>query len=85
MAPRDTLRIGQKLVIWRQGASKHDALTHHMMRKVIYKVRKGDSLNRIARKFKVSVKNLKKWNHIQSSTLRQGKTLTLYVDVADHH
>lgn len=46
-------------------------------RKVRYRVRKGDSLYRIARRFGVRVQDLKKWNRLASNRLRPGQTLTV--------
>ena len=47
---------------------------------VVYRVRKGDSFNRIAKKHRVSVKQLRKWNRkVNPRRLRPGKTLRLYV------
>lgn len=42
-----------------------------------YKVRKGDSLYRIARRFKVSVADLRRWNQLNDDDLQPGKQLTL--------
>ena len=81
MSPRDPLRIGQRLTLWTDDEQLSNVATHHTMRKITYRVKKGDSLARIARKFQVSIKNLKEWNHISSNTLKQGKTLRVYVDV----
>jgi membrane-bound lytic murein transglycosylase D len=43
-----------------------------------YKVRKGDSLSRIATKYHVSVSELKKWNGLTSNKINAGQTLKLY-------
>ncbi|GAA5219261.1 LysM peptidoglycan-binding domain-containing protein [Corallincola platygyrae] len=81
MAPTDTLRLNQKLVIWQKGTSgtsKNAATT----RKIAYKVRSGDSLARIASKFKVKVSDLVRWNQLDKSKyLQPGQMLRLYVDV----
>jgi len=44
---------------------------------VTYRVRKGDSLHRIAQHFKVSVGDLRRWNHLDDDDLRPGRQLTL--------
>ncbi|MBD1583273.1 LysM peptidoglycan-binding domain-containing protein [Pseudoalteromonas sp. S16_S37] len=44
-----------------------------------YTVRSGDSLWRIAKHFKVSISNIKKWNALSKDTLRVGDTLTLFL------
>jgi len=42
-----------------------------------YVVVKGDNLNSIARKFEVSVEDLKKWNHLSDNTVLVGKKLAI--------
>lgn len=79
MVPKDTLRKGQSLVIWTRSSS---ADSGKMIRKVGYRVRRGDSLYRIAKRFRVATDDITRWNGIQkSSILRPGQALTLYVDV----
>ncbi len=85
MAPIDTLRVGQKLVVWtRDDATRtigvnqtrpSDAL--HTLR---YTVRKGDSLYRIANKFNITVADIKRWNRV-GKYLQPGQKLKLYVDI----
>lgn len=83
MAPRDTLSIGQKLVVWTDQpalttAPRGTATT----RKLRYTVRRGDSLYRIANRFRITVADLVRWNNInRDKILRPGQTLTMYVDV----
>ena len=91
MAPRDPLLPGQKLVIWsRTGkAVSSDAAgrlrlppSRSITRRIGYRVRPGDSLARISRKFRVSVDQLCRWNRIsRHKYLQPGQRLTLYVDV----
>ena len=52
------------------------------MRAITYKVRNGDSLARIAQKFKVSVVDIAKWNQLDlKKYIRPGQSLKLFVDV----
>lgn len=87
MAPGDPLRIGQKLVLWKSDTSA--SLTRddkQLIRRVGYQVRRGDSLSVIASKFRVSVKDILRWNKLNSkSYLQPGQRLTLYVDVTNTH
>jgi len=90
MAPIDTLKIGQELVIWRQQKVEAKAQTvslldlsphpQHKLHALRYTVRKGDSLSRIADKFNLSVTDIKKWNNI-GKYLQPGQKLKLYVDI----
>ena len=48
-----------------------------------YIVQKGDNLNAIAEKNKVSVADLIEWNHLSGSTIQQGKSLQIAVKIED--
>ncbi|PCI47589.1 MAG: lytic transglycosylase [Thalassobium sp.] len=80
LAPKDPLRVGQKLVIWsaQKASSKREVI-----RKINYRVRNGDSLAGISQKFKVSMADLKRWNsnEVRKKYIQPGQKLTLYVDV----
>ncbi len=81
MAPTDPLKVNQKLVVWtKKPQVKKNG--NKVIRKVGYKVRKGDSLARIASKFSVSVGDIKRWNpKATSKYIHPGQSITLYVDV----
>ena len=46
--------------------------------KIRYKVKSGDYLGKIARKFKVRVSQIKKWNGLRTNDLKIGQRLTIY-------
>ena len=76
MAPKDSLRVGQKLVIWKSNSDGG------IIRTVHYQIRQGDNLSSIAQKFSVSVTDIMKWNSIErGSYIKPGQKLKLYVDV----
>lgn len=83
MAPRDTLSIGQTLVVWtKNGPVSGAATTNRLTRKLHYTVRSGDSLSRIASRFRVRIADIARWNAIDTGKiLRPGQKMTLYVDV----
>ncbi len=88
MAPADTLRPGQTLVIWasdsngRQAGNNGPAQGQPIVQRVRYTVRQGDSLYRIAQRFRVSVDDLRAWNNLSGQRyLQPGQQLTLHVDV----
>jgi len=83
MAPRDTLSIGQTLVVWTNNdVPPQTATGKSLTRKLNYTVRNGDSLYLIASRFRVSINDLVRWNNIdKSKILRPGQKLTMYVDV----
>ncbi|GAC25626.1 membrane-bound lytic murein transglycosylase D [Paraglaciecola mesophila KMM 241] len=81
MAPTDTLRPGKELVVWLKGkdGKKH---SDAVIRTLTYTVRGGDSLARIAQKFKVNVSDLVAWNQISTQKyLQPGQKLKIKVDV----
>ena len=86
MAPIDTLKVGQKLVVWTKASASAQRVSlfqgnpHHKLHALRYTVRKGDSLSRIADKFNIQVSDIKKWNKI-GKYLQPGQKLKLYVDI----
>lgn len=46
--------------------------------RITHTVKKGESLGSIAKKYHVSVSNLKKWNRIKGDVVRPGQRLTIY-------
>ena len=46
--------------------------------KIIYIVKSGDYLGKIARKFRVRVSQIKKWNGLRTNDLKIGQRLTIY-------
>ncbi|MGB0722107.1 MAG: LysM peptidoglycan-binding domain-containing protein [Gammaproteobacteria bacterium] len=89
MAPGDPLRPGRSLVIKsskKQVAnSRAEATTlpaNIRNQRVVYRVRSGDSLYRIAQRFRVSVNQIRNWNGLKKGRyLRPGQRLVLHVDV----
>lgn len=47
--------------------------------RIQHRVRKGDSLYRIARRYKVSIDELRRWNGINGKLIRPGQRLTVFV------
>ncbi|WP_462402827.1 transglycosylase SLT domain-containing protein [Pseudomonas sp. Marseille-QA0332] len=75
------LKTGQVLALrggsTAAGAGKRIAATKQ--RSTQYKVRKGDSLYLVAKRFNVEMKHLKRWNPRSGHALKPGQTLTVYV------
>lgn len=44
----------------------------------VHVVKKGESLGSVARKYHVTVANIKKWNHLKRETIHVGQRLTIY-------
>lgn len=85
MAPKDTIRPGQKLVIWKKVANKTSNNEKTVMRNIRYKVRRGDSFARIASKFNVLIKDIERWNNLsRKNYLQPGQMLKLTIDVTNN-
>jgi membrane-bound lytic murein transglycosylase D len=85
-APRDTLKIGQELVVWQKNTSSSASeVNNSVMRNIIYKVRSGDSFARIASKFNVRIDDIERWNKLdRNKYLQPGQRLKLSVDVTNN-
>ena len=79
------LQPKQKLYIWSKpdDSAFKTRLSHStsIIRRVFYKVRKGESLNRIANKFRVAPEQISQWNTLKNHHIKPGQQLTLFVDV----
>lgn len=93
-APRDTLKLGQKLVIWQKPSTSNkraettrvnSGIEQAIMRNITYKVRSGDSFARIADKFNVRISDIERWNSLsRAKYLQPGQKLKLSVDVTNN-
>ncbi len=84
MAPGDTLSVGRALVVWTDQQVSGAPATSPVdrTRKIHYTVRRGDSLYKIAQRFRVTIDQIKSWNKLAGSKyLQPGQKLTMYVDV----
>ena len=88
ISSKSILRPGQRLQVSgsrgsAESASAASAETQRLAAtdgKVNYKVRRGDTLSGIARRFEVTVRQLQAWNNMGRSTaLRAGQFLTIHV------
>lgn len=85
MAPGDPLIPGKRLVMWSKTATPTmmaSARGSSMVRKVGYRVRKGDSLTAIASRYSVHARDIANWNKLNTNQyLQPGQSLVLYVDI----
>ncbi len=87
MAPKDPLQPGQTLVVWAKADRINKVVQYKragdpLIKQVNYRVRKGDSLARIANKFNLNVKDIVSWNSIaKQKYIQPGQSLTLFVDI----
>jgi microcin C transport system substrate-binding protein len=83
-----TTSAGQVLAL--RGGSAPSAAGNRVadrQRSTQYKVRKGDSLYLVAKRFNVEMQHLKRWNPRSGQALKPGQTLTVYlrIDNAQGH
>ena len=89
IAKKGSLQINQKLAIWLADDKLHNPSPNNghrpnIVKKLNYRVRKGDSLSRIAQKFNVNVAQLTKWNQLERRRyLQPGQSLTVFVDITN--
>ena len=80
IGPKDPLSVGATLKL--PGIAPTSWSAKQVTRKVRYKVRRGDSLARIASKFNVSIAQISRWNALDPAKyLQPGQGLLLYVNV----
>jgi len=83
--PKSTLRPGQRLAVRppAQGPAPVRVASAGETRKIDYRVRRGDTLSSIARRFEVSVQELQGWNDLgRATSIRAGQQLTIHVDAS---
>lgn len=85
MATTDLLQPGKDLVVFPKATMQLASVPvpNEVIRKVNYRVRRGESLSLIADKFNLSVSDVKKWNKEvgRQKYIQPGDRITLYVDV----
>jgi len=84
---RETIRIGQRLTIYRSGApmaqvgktSSKSANTSKQANATVrtHTVKRGETLSSIARKYNCTVKDIKKWNGLKRDNVQAGQKLKI--------
>ncbi len=82
MGTTEMLKAGRELLIYKQ-PDQQVSPRSDVIRKVNYRVRRGESLSLIADKFNLSVNKIKGWNQAlyDQKYIQPGDKITLYVDV----
>jgi hypothetical protein len=75
--PLDSIKLEQHLFKMKQDS---DSVAVGPTVKVMHKIKRGESLSVIAKKYHVTVNQLRKWNHMQSNLIHTGKFLVVYCD-----
>lgn len=75
---------GQRLKIYGRGYKPNNQTTNQGTTqagsgtKVVYTIKQGDNLGKIAAKYGVTVQDIKKWNNLKSDNIVAGKTLIIW-------
>ena len=77
------IRTGQRLTIYAQNANTNATSTSATTSKsesssISYSVRRGDSLYVIARRYGVTIENLRQWNQLSTDKIKPGQKLTIH-------
>ncbi|MDC0145682.1 LysM peptidoglycan-binding domain-containing protein, partial [bacterium] len=75
----DVIYVGKKLTIhvplnYKENKNKNT----NSLRKIIYTVKRGDSLSGISYKYAASIKNIRKWNNVKGTNIKIGDKLIIY-------
>jgi membrane-bound lytic murein transglycosylase D len=68
---RSLIHPGQKLVV-RESQETSDG------RRLTYRVRRGDTLTKIAQRFSVSIEEIRRWNNLANDRIVAGESLAIY-------
>ena len=81
------LRAGQYILVPKRVSAKRSpsrrtvtACASRKGRKVVYIVRRGDTLWRIARRYDLSVRDIKRWNNLRGNLIRPKDRILLWLD-----
>lgn len=94
LKPYFPIRVGQSILIPWRSIDGNSNLSQTWSRpefsqasslygkEFVYRIKRGDTLSGIAKRYGVSIKALKNWNGLKNSTIRVGKKLIIYKDLA---
>ena len=71
------ISVGKSLTVWPDSRTS-SSVPISTKKSIRYKIQPGDTLDAIARRFGVTVMNLKTWNGLRTTRIRAGKYLTIY-------
>lgn len=78
----DNLKIGQRLIVYNSGAPMAQAGNTNPVERsttqTTHVVKSGETLGKIAARYKCTVTDLKRWNNLKSTTIRVGQKLKVY-------
>lgn len=82
ISPQSAIKIGQKLTIKSKPQMVASLSNRMPFQTIQYVIKKGDSLAGIARKYNVSIADIRKWNADKATNIQAGQKLKVVVDAA---
>ena len=77
LSKKQQVVAGQRLTVPIQSSAAGSAKTQKSETVVVHKVKKGDTLASLAKKYDISGTEIKKLNHLESDKLKIGQTLRI--------
>ncbi|MGB5444246.1 MAG: LysM peptidoglycan-binding domain-containing protein [Psychromonas sp.] len=85
ISANQAIRLGEKLTVLRTGTNTKATSDNNTTRRLTYNVLAGDSLFKIASKFKVTTSDLVRWNDLEKAeNIRPGQKLHVYVKAENY-
>ncbi len=70
-------KVGKKELL---AKAKNDMGSTYGKNKIVYRVKSGDVLGKIAMRYNVRVSSIKRWNNLHSDMIRSGQKLNIYLN-----
>lgn len=75
---RDTILVHNKALVQQVGLMEPPKEAVYAGGLIYHKIRQGETLSSIAKKYRVSVNQIKRWNNLNGTFIRAGKKLKIY-------
>lgn len=75
--PSQTTTVTEPKEVLSTSSKTTDSVTNKGTETIKYKIKRGDTLTKIASRYHVTVNDLKKWNNLKNDNIREGKTLII--------
>lgn len=72
------IMVGQRLYLYESNEKGTVATASSSSERVVYRVKRGDNLTEIARRYGVSVNDIRRWNDLRSDNIHSGQRLTIH-------
>jgi membrane-bound lytic murein transglycosylase D len=74
---RSLIHPGQKLVV-RESRETSESQETSEGHRLTYRIRKGDTLTKIAQRFSVSIEEIRRWNNLANDRIVAGESLAIF-------